>query len=146
MEEIDRDLPVAIAATSIANGVKRIAVISSIGANPASPNYYLRIKGEMEKEILKLGFENTAIVRPSILMGERKESRKGEYAGKIMINIFNPLLHGKMKKYRSIHGGDVAKAMISLLSRDQVKPVYESDELRLIADRYRQEEMKKGVV
>jgi uncharacterized protein YbjT (DUF2867 family) len=133
MEEIDRDLPVRIASTASANGVKRIAVVSSIGANPGSSNYYMRIKGEMEREIMKLKFENTAIVRPSMLLGERKERRAGETAGKVVMKIVNPLLVGKMKKYRGIHGRDVARAMIDILKKDPVKIVYDSDELQQIA-------------
>ncbi len=138
MEEIDCDLPVSITSAACKNGVKRLAVVSSIGANHSSSNYYLKIKGKMEEGIMKYYFENTAIVRPSMLLGERKEKRSGENAGKIFMKIFSPLLYGKMKKYRSIQARDVAKAMISLLSRDQVKTIYESDELQLIANRYKQ--------
>lgn len=138
MEEIDRDLPVSIASAASKKGVKGLAVVSSIGANPSSTNYYLRIKGEMEDGILKYTFENIAIVRPSMLLGDRKEKRAGETVGKIAMKFFNPLLNGKIKKYRSIQARDVAKAMISLLSRDQVKTIYESDELQLIANRYKQ--------
>ncbi len=72
MEKIDRDLPVQIAKLAQINGLKNLAVISSMGAAETSRNYYLRIKGEMETEILKLNFENIAIVRPSMLLGERK--------------------------------------------------------------------------
>jgi uncharacterized protein YbjT (DUF2867 family) len=134
MEEIDRDLPVYIASAASANRVKRIAVVSSIGANPGASNYYLRIKGEMEKEILKLQFENIAIVRPSMLMGERKEKRAGETAGKVVMKVVNPLLLGKMKKYRGIHGRDVARAMIAILQKEPEKTFYESDVLQKIAD------------
>jgi uncharacterized protein YbjT (DUF2867 family) len=134
MEEIDRDLPVMIADTASKNGVKRIAIVSSLGAKHDSHNYYLRIKGEMEREIMKLKFENTAIVRPSILLGERREKRKGEAAGKIIMKIFNPLLHGSLKKYRGIHGRDVAKAMISILHEDMGKNIYESHDLQRIAN------------
>jgi uncharacterized protein YbjT (DUF2867 family) len=134
MEEIDKDLPVAIASFASANGVKRIAVVSSIGANAESANFYLRIKGEMEREICKLKFENTAIVRPSILLGERKEKRAGELVSKVVMKTVNPLLVGKMKKYRGIHGRDVARAMITILQKPQVKTVYESDELKRIAE------------
>lgn len=135
MEEVDRDFPVMIAKEALSNGVKRIAVVSSIGANAESANYYLRIKGEMEQEILKLKFENSAIVRPSMLLGERKERRAGELAGKVVMKVFNPLLVGKMKKYRSIHGRDVAKAMIAILHRAPLKSIYESDELQIIANK-----------
>lgn len=135
MEEIDRDLPVRLATAAYSNGVKRIAVVSSIGASAESKNYYLRIKGEMENAIIKLKFENTVIVRPSMLMGERKEKRPGELAGKVVMKVFNPLLVGKMKKFRGIHGRDVARAMITLLQSEQVKVIYESDELQLIANK-----------
>jgi uncharacterized protein YbjT (DUF2867 family) len=134
MEEIDRDLPVMIASAASANNVLRIAVVSSIGASTTSSNYYLRIKGEMEQEILKLKFENISIVRPSMLLGERKEKRAGEIAGKVVMTVVNPLLMGKMKKYRGIHGRDVARAMIMLLKKESDKEIYESDKLQLIAD------------
>jgi len=135
MEEIDRDLPVILASAASLNGVKRIAVVSSIGANAASANYYLRIKGEMEQEILKLKFESIAIVRPSMLLGERKEKRPGELAGKVVMKVFNPLLIGKIKKYRGIHGRDVARAMITILHRENNTKIYESDELQIIANK-----------
>ena len=134
MGEIDRDLPVMLASAASKNEMKRIAIVSSIGANQRSSNYYLRIKGEMEQEILKLKFENIAIVRPSMLLGERKERRAGETAGKVVMKVFKPLLLGKMKKYRGIHGRDVAKAMIEVLQEDQKRNIYESDELQKIAN------------
>jgi uncharacterized protein YbjT (DUF2867 family) len=137
MEEIDRDLPIKIAAIASSNGVKRVAVVSSLGASIGSKNYYLRIKGEMEEGILKLKFENIAIIRPSMLLGERKEKRTGEAVGKIVMETFKPLLKGKFRKYRAIHGRDVARAMLTILQKEPVKNVYESDELQKIADQYR---------
>jgi uncharacterized protein YbjT (DUF2867 family) len=136
MEEIDRDLPVKIATYASANGIKRVAVVSSLGASASSKNYYLRIKGEMEAGILNVNFENTAIVRPSMVLGERKEKRTGETMGKIVMKTFKPLLTGKFRKYRAIHGKDVARAMIALLQKEPIKNIYESDELQKIADLY----------
>jgi Predicted nucleoside-diphosphate-sugar epimerases len=129
MEKIDRDLCVEIALLARQNGVRRIGVISSIGANPSSKNYYLRIKGEMEQGILVAGFEKTVIVRPSMLMGERKERRPGEIAGKVVMKVIQPVLAGKLLKFRAIHGRDVARAMIILLDRKTEKNIFESDEL-----------------
>lgn len=137
MEEIDRELPIKIAALASANGVKRVVVVSSLGASTSSKNYYLRIKGEMEEGILKLNFENIAIVRPSMLLGERKEKRTGETVGKIVMKTFKPMLTGRLRKYRAIHGKDVARAMIAILQKEAVKNVYESDELQKIANQYR---------
>lgn len=134
MEEIDRDLPVAIAAHASANQVKRLAVISSIGADASSSNYYLRIKGEMEKRILEQVFDTIAIVRPSLLIGDRKEERFGESAAKFFMKAFGKLLFGKYRKYRAIEGKSVAKAMVRILNNTNGKSVYESDMLQKIAD------------
>lgn len=136
MEKIDRDLPVSLAETALKRGAKRIAVVSSIGSSAKSGNYYLRIKGEMEAGILNLGFENTAIVRPSLLLGERKERRAGELVGKVFMKTVSPLMIGKLKKYKAIHGRDVARAMIAVLQKEQGKKIYESDEVQLLADKY----------
>jgi uncharacterized protein YbjT (DUF2867 family) len=136
MEKIDRDLPVTAARIALSNGIKRIAVVSSIGASAGSKNYYLRIKGEMEEEILKQNFEKIVIVRPSMLLGDRKERRTGEMFGKVVMKTVQPILAGKLRKFRAIHGRDVAKAMISLLQGEPGTVIVESDELQKIARAY----------
>ena len=133
MEQIDRDLPVSLARSARDNGVKRIAVVSSIGADKHSSNYYLRIKGEMEQGIMDLDFETTAIVRPSLLLGARKERRIGEQAGKAVMKILGFFLVGKYRKYRGIDGRDVAKALVSVLQKSPGREIYESDKLQKIA-------------
>lgn len=133
MEEIDRDLPVSIAKAALKNGAKGLAVISSIGAGEKSANYYLRIKGEMERGILDLDFATTAVVRPSLLLGNRNEKRFGENAGKIFMKAFGVFFWGSFSKYRAIEGRDVARAMIRILNNNTGKRVYESDELRKLA-------------
>lgn len=133
MEKIDRDMPVMIARTALAGGVKRIAVVSSIGASVRSRNYYLRIKGEMEDELMQLGVEKLVIARPSMLLGDRKELRAGEAVGKAVMKIVNPLLTGRLRKYRAIHGSMVGKAMIRLLQGNPGLVIAESDDLQKIA-------------
>ncbi len=131
MERADRDVPAEIARAGRDNGVKSIAVVSSIGADPGSRNYYLRIKGEMETEIAGVGYERTVIVRPSMLLGKRDEYRFGEEVGKSVMNALRFMFIGKLRKYRGIEAKDVAKAMIRLLNTSP-KPeriVFESDEL-----------------
>lgn len=131
MEQADRDLPAEIAAAALKNGVKAVAVVSSIGADAGSRNYYLRIKGEMEKKIEATGFERTVIVRPSILLGKRNEFRFGEEVGKVVMKVFSFLLAGRLRKYRGIEARDVARAMIRLIN-DRPDPAaiyYESDSL-----------------
>ena len=133
MEQIDRDLPVSLASSARANGVKRIAVVSSIGADKNSSNYYLRIKGEMEQGIMDLDFATIAIVRPSLILGARNERRIAEQAGKAVMKILGLFLVGKFRKYRGIEGRDIAKAMLSILQKSQTREIYESDKLQKIA-------------
>ncbi|MFO7573539.1 MAG: NAD(P)H-binding protein [Bacteroidales bacterium] len=134
MEAADRDLPAEIAIAAINNGVEAVAVVSSIGADPGSRNYYLRIKGEMEERIAGAGFKRTVIVRPSILFGKRKEYRFGEEMGKAIMKVFRFLLMGRLRKYRGIEARDVARAMIRLINdrSAHARVYYESDSLLLL--------------
>ena len=134
--KIDRDLPVKLAAIAKKNGVNRIAVVSSIGAKISSGNYYLRVKGEMEQAITNLGFDRVVFARPSLLLGERTKKRPTEMISKLLMKLFNPLFSGKLKKYKAIHGRDVARAMIEAILKDSSKSVYESDELLILANKY----------
>ena len=135
-ERIDRDLPLKLASIAKANGVEKIAVISSVGANRLSGNYYLRVKGEMEQGILDLNFSQCVIARPSMLLGKRNEKRLGESLGKVFMKIINPLISGKFRKYKAILGHDVARAMIAALQESSFKTIYESDELQELSDKY----------
>lgn len=134
--KIDRDLPVKIASMARANGVMRVAVVSSIGAKLSSRNYYLRTKGEMEHGISRLNFDQVVIARPSLLMGERREKRPAEALSKTFMKMASPFMKGKFTKYKPIQARDVAKAMIFALQKDSSKSVYESDELQKLAGNY----------
>lgn len=129
-KKIDLDLPVKIASYSVKNGIKNFLIVSSIGANAKSRNFYLRIKGQVEKKIMQIGFEQVFIIRPSMLLGKRKEFRFGETAGKVLMKAFSFLLLGKLKKYKGIDGRTVARAMIRLALTCPSKVIVESDELQ----------------
>jgi uncharacterized protein YbjT (DUF2867 family) len=133
MEEIDRDLPVKIASIASENAVRALAVVSSLGASERSSNYYLRIKGEMEKGILGLNFKTIIIGRPSLLLGERAEKRSGESLSKFVMKAFGKLLAGRLARYRAINGSDVAKALIRALTSMDGINILESDKLQKIA-------------
>ncbi|MFO7616657.1 MAG: NAD(P)H-binding protein [Bacteroidales bacterium] len=129
MEQIDRDYPAKAATMARSNGVSRIAVVSSMGADARSGNYYLRIKGEMEQAILAAGFPRTVIVRPSILYGKRGEFRFGEWVGKGVMKALGLLMQGPLKKYRGIPAKTVARAMIRLIDEDSGETTYRNDQL-----------------
>jgi uncharacterized protein YbjT (DUF2867 family) len=133
MEEIDRDLPLHIAKIASENSVDKLAVVSSLGADPGSSNYYLRIKGEMERGLMKLKFRTLIILRPSMLLGVRNEKRAGEEIGKIMLKFFDIFLLGRLTKYRGIKAVNVASAMIKAIHDFTGTKILESDEIQKIS-------------
>jgi uncharacterized protein YbjT (DUF2867 family) len=129
-EWVDLQLPLKIASIALENEVRKFLVISSIGAKPNSRNFYLRTKGNMEQGILAMNFENICIVRPSILLGQRKERRLGEEAGKVMVRIFSFMFNGPLKKYKGIQAETVARAMIRLANTVNKRVILESHKLQ----------------
>lgn len=115
---VDLTIPKKLAKHARNNGVKNVAVVSAIGANRKSNNFYLRTKGKLEKEIVAHSFDKTIIVRPSLLMGHREEFRLGEALGKVFSGIMKLFLCGKYRKYRAIEAEKVARAMIYYINTD----------------------------
>jgi Predicted nucleoside-diphosphate-sugar epimerases len=113
---IDLELPAKVAEFAKKNGVSTVAVISSLGANAQSHSFYLRTKGEMENLLIEQMFDKTIILRPSMLLGKRKEFRLGEEIGKHMVKVLNFLLCGKLRRYRAVEATDVAAAMLKVVS------------------------------
>ena len=108
--KIDYDIPVKIARYCKMAGCKIFVLVSSVGANSKSNNFYLKLKGEVEDEIGKIGIESVHVMRPSMLLGHReKESRPLEKLGQPMMKAFSFLIPSK---YKPIQASDVAKAMI----------------------------------
>jgi len=129
-EWVDLHLPLKIAGIASKNGVRKFLAVSSIGAKPHSRNFYLRTKGRMEEGILAMNFENICIVRPSILLGQRKERRIGEEFGKLMISLLSFLFTGPLKKYKGIQAETVARAMIRLANSVNTRVILESHKLQ----------------
>ncbi|MCX6307071.1 MAG: oxidoreductase [Bacteroidetes bacterium] len=127
---IDHDYVVAFAKGCMTAGVDRFAVVSSIGANAKSSNFYLRTKGETEQDLGKLPFKGLFILQPSFLLGDRKESRPGEKAGIVIMNVLGPLMIGGLRKYRGVQADAVARCMIvHALSEEKGERIIQSDEI-----------------
>lgn len=131
---VDYEYPLEIGKIAVKNGVENFTLISSIGATNSRFNFYLRTKYEVETELAKLNFKRFNVVRPSLLLGNRNESRMGEKIGVWMDKVLKPLYFGGMKKYAGIHAETVAKAMIRITLSDERGKIYESDELQQIGN------------
>jgi uncharacterized protein YbjT (DUF2867 family) len=101
-----------IAKLGKAAGVKTFVLNSAMGADAKSAFYYNRVKGEIENKLRELAFEKLVIVRPSLLLGHRKEFRMGEEFGKVMAYVMRPLFNSVLKKYKPVKDIAVASAMI----------------------------------
>lgn len=108
---IDHDYPVAAAKYTKENGAKAFILVSALGANRESSNFYLRMKGQTERDIINLGFEQTHVFRPSLLLGNRSEKRALESVASVVLNAINYLLINRLNKYRAIPATSVAKAL-----------------------------------
>ena len=128
-QKVELDIPKEIAQIAKANSVKSFIFISSIYANPNSSGNYVKFKGLVEEELKRLNFSKLGILRPSFLMGKRKDNRVSEKIGIFAFSALSPLLFGPFKKMRPISSENVAKAMIKIANSNLEKTVYESNEI-----------------
>jgi uncharacterized protein YbjT (DUF2867 family) len=108
---VDMELPLRAAEQALKAGAEQFVVVSSVGADPASKNFYLRTKGEMERELAKLPFNAIHILRPSLLIGKREEFRMGEAIGMKIAPVLDLLTFGPLRKYHSMRAEVAGKAM-----------------------------------
>ena len=126
---IELDLPKKIAQISKSNGIRSFIYVSSGFADSKNSSDYLKFKGLVEEEIKSLNFEKIGILRPSFLLGNRKEKRVGEKIGIFIFKLLSPLFFGPIKKMKPIHSEKVARSMIIIANSDLDKTVFESNEI-----------------
>ena len=111
---VDHDLVLACGKAAKDARIRQVIAISSIGADASAKNFYLRVKGEAEQALGKLGLTRLDIIRPGLLRGPREETRPLEQLGMIASPLTDLLLHGAYRKYRSIRAETVAQAIVGL--------------------------------
>tara|TARA_B100001029_G_scaffold118489_1_gene98239 strand:+ start:166 stop:852 length:687 start_codon:yes stop_codon:yes gene_type:complete len=109
--EVDFTYQLEIAKKAKEKGVKSISLISAVGANSNSWNYYLKTKGMLEEEITKLKFDSINIFRPGHLMGNK--NRLDIVLADIISLVIDPFLHGPLKKFRSISVKKLSKSVVN---------------------------------
>ena len=128
-QRVELDLPKKVANLAKKNNIHSFIFISSGYANSKSSGDYLRYKGLVEEELLSLNFDNLGILRPSFLLGNRKEKRIGEKMGIIIFQLLSPLMIGPLKRMKPIHVKTVAGAMIKIAQSELNQTIFESDEI-----------------
>jgi len=109
---IHRAYPVQAAKLARERGASSVFAVTAVGASTRSRLEYVRAKGEIERDLLAIGFDRTYLFRPSMVMGKRKEFVLGEKIIMAVWRVLNPFFLGKMNAYRGMHAKDIAKAMV----------------------------------
>lgn len=131
---VDRELVLRMARIARELGARQAIVVSSAGASRQSGNFYLRVKGEVEDSLEKMGFDRLDILQPGLLLGARGERRPGEALAQTLSPLFNPLLVGGLRQYRSIDAIDVGSAIAALAGKSgSGQFVHRYDEIKALA-------------
>lgn len=110
--KVDYDYPLQLATMARAAGVRHFLLVSALGADPGSRVFYSRVKGELEEAVGKLGFPSLTVARPSLLVGERSDPRRGEEVAKHLA-FLTP------RRWKPVHASQVAAALVQAARDDR---------------------------
>lgn len=129
--QIDYAYPLKVAQLTHASGTQKFLIITAMGADASSSIFYNKVKGEVERDLTAIGFDSLHVFRPSLLLGDRDESRMGESLGQALFKVLGFLFVGPLKKFKGIDFKKVAIAMVSYgKEHSEVVNVYRSDQLQ----------------
>ena len=132
--KVDYEIPLRAARVCKDAGCKKFIIVSSVGADPESRNFYLQLKGEVERDLKISGVRSIHVMQPGMLLGKRNEKRMFEKGGQTVMKAFSRLMKGGLSKYRPIHSKEVAAAM--LVCSRQEEPgffVHQYDEMKRLS-------------
>jgi uncharacterized protein YbjT (DUF2867 family) len=125
--KVDFDIPVNAARICAETGSRHFLLVSSMGANSSSGNFYLKLKGEVEEAVQKFNIPSISIFQPSMLLGKREESRPAE---KVVSVIIRPLSFLFPAKYKPVEASCVASSMLSAYLKNMPGvQVYQNNEI-----------------
>ncbi|CAH1198992.1 hypothetical protein PAECIP111893_01201 [Paenibacillus plantiphilus] len=108
---MDLEYPLTLAKLAKQNRVQRFLIVTAVGSNRGSRNFYSRVKGEVEEGVMSIGLPSLHIFRPSLLLGDRQEFRLGEKLAIMLNPLFKLIMRGRLRKFKPILAADVARAM-----------------------------------
>ncbi|MDO9486923.1 MAG: nucleoside-diphosphate sugar epimerase [Sphingomonadaceae bacterium] len=130
---VDHDYVLAFATAARRLGARQFILVSSVGAKRGSGSYYLSVKGEIEAAVAKLGFERVDVIRPGLLLGNRRQARLGERIAALFMPLLRPVLRGRLARYRATRADLVARAIVDLVGAEgRGQFLYENPQLDLV--------------
>ena len=134
-KKVDFGYSKQFAAYALLNKVEQFLIISSLGANANSGNFYLKTKGQIQDFLKDCNFESIAVLQPSLLLGNRTEFRLGEKVGAFFMKTLSFFFVGNLKKYKPIESKTVAKALFKIAqTNNKGFKIYESDAIQEIGN------------
>lgn len=132
--KVDHDYPLALAQIALKNSAGQYHLVSALGANAGSSNFYTKMKGETENDIKNTGLPCLHIYRPALLTGQRNEYRLAERIFTPIMKLIDPFLIGGLKKYRSIPAATVASAMYNQsINNESGVFIHPSDQIKQLS-------------
>tara|TARA_B100001057_G_scaffold73507_2_gene67891 strand:- start:1636 stop:2271 length:636 start_codon:yes stop_codon:yes gene_type:complete len=119
-KKVDLDYCLGFAKKARESGATKISLVTSVGADADSKNFYLKTKGQLENKIKAVGFDSVNIFQPGLLLGNRDEVRPLEFLGQYGSFLLNMVLVGALKKYRSIEASNVANSMANSSNKNGI--------------------------
>jgi uncharacterized protein YbjT (DUF2867 family) len=113
-KKVDFEYPKQFASYATQNNIKQFLIITALGADIQSSNFYLKTKGEIQNYLNDCNFESVSILQPSLLLGDRSEFRFVEKVGALLTKLFSFAFIGSLKKYKPIESTTVAKALLKI--------------------------------
>lgn len=127
--KIDFGIPASIAELCKKKGLPHLLCISALGADKNSSIFYNKTKGEMEETLISENLNHLHLLRPSLILGPRKELRLGEKLAEMFMIFGQLFMQGSLKKYRPIKASRIAKAMVHIAANPTAHSIVESDEI-----------------
>ncbi len=132
--EIDYGYNLAVAQAAQLGGAHQVLLVSAVGASPTARTFYMQVKGELEAAISMLPYRAHHVFRPSILVGERAESRPLEAVGSLLARLASFAMVGGLQRFRPVHAETVARAMVAAaLKENPGSHVYRWPEMLTLA-------------
>ena len=127
---VDLDYVVNAATFAKHRGARHFLMVTAVGAAAGSKVFYSRVKGEAEEAVAKLGIESLSIFRPSLILGQRDESRLKERMAKSVAAALSFAMVGSLSKYRPIEATTIARAMLAAAAAPSwASRIYEFDRM-----------------
>ena len=116
---IDEEAVVSFGKAAKAAGVDHFLVVTAVWANPDASVFYSRVKGQTEGQLMTMGFKRLDIIRPGLLLGDRRERRPIEALLQHIAPATDLLMHGKWRRYRSMQAADAAQCLLRLAANKE---------------------------